>query len=80
MVGARTVRGSPGSLSSAAELLVSPQRNHVKRCASATCLWLFLDETRNHQRRWCDMKVCGNRAKVRAHRARAARQKRRPRA
>lgn len=58
---------------SAAELLVSSQRALVKRCASATCLWLFLDETKNHQRRWCDMKICGNRSKVRAHRARRAR-------
>jgi predicted RNA-binding Zn ribbon-like protein len=52
------------------ELLVSPELEHVKRCASSTCLWLFLDATKNHQRRWCDMKVCGNRAKVRAHRKR----------
>jgi predicted RNA-binding Zn ribbon-like protein len=58
---------------SAAELLVSPDRVLVKRCASETCLWLFLDHTKNHQRRWCDMKVCGNRAKVRAHRKRLAR-------
>ena len=57
---------------SAAELLTSSERGLVKRCASDTCLWLFLDRTKNHARRWCDMKVCGNRAKVRAHRRRAA--------
>jgi predicted RNA-binding Zn ribbon-like protein len=57
---------------SAAELLTSPERALVKRCASDTCLWLFLDRTKNHARRWCDMKVCGNRAKVRRHRRRAA--------
>jgi predicted RNA-binding Zn ribbon-like protein len=56
----------------AAELLTSPERALVKRCASDTCLWLFLDRTKNHARRWCDMKVCGNRAKVRRHRKRAA--------
>ena len=55
----------------AAELLVSPERALVRRCASPTCLWLFLDRTKNHRRRWCDMKVCGNRAKVRQHRLRA---------
>ena len=55
---------------SAAELLASPERALVKRCAGTTCLWLFLDRTKNHARRWCDMKVCGNRAKVRRHRAR----------
>jgi predicted RNA-binding Zn ribbon-like protein len=57
---------------SAAELLTSSERELVKRCASDTCLWLFLDRTKNHARRWCDMKVCGNRAKVRRHRHRAA--------
>jgi predicted RNA-binding Zn ribbon-like protein len=57
---------------SAAELLTSSERALVKRCASDTCLWLFLDGTKNHARRWCDMKVCGNRAKVRRHRRRAA--------
>ncbi len=51
-----------------AELLTGPDRVHVKQCAATSCLWLFLDRTRNHARRWCDMKVCGNRAKVRKHR------------
>jgi predicted RNA-binding Zn ribbon-like protein len=55
----------------AAELLTSPERALVRRCASDTCLWLFLDRTKNHARRWCDMKVCGNRDKVRRHRRRA---------
>ncbi|MEW6230587.1 MAG: CGNR zinc finger domain-containing protein [Bacillota bacterium] len=27
-------------------------------------LW-FLDTTRNHSRRWCSMRDCGNRVKVR---------------
>jgi predicted RNA-binding Zn ribbon-like protein len=56
----------------AAELLVSAERDLVRRCASETCLWLFLDRTKNHRRRWCDMKVCGNRTKVRAYRRRRA--------
>jgi predicted RNA-binding Zn ribbon-like protein len=60
---------------SAAELLVSADRARVRRCASATCLWLFLDTTKNGRRRWCEMAVCGNRAKVRAHRKRAARRR-----
>ncbi|HUJ29275.1 MAG TPA: ABATE domain-containing protein [Myxococcales bacterium] len=29
------------------------------------CGWLFLDKTRNHSRRFCSMKDCGNRAKQR---------------
>jgi len=62
---------------SAAELLVSPGHDRIRRCASEVCLWLFHDNTRNGHRRWCDMSVCGNRAKVRAHRRRAARRSRR---
>jgi predicted RNA-binding Zn ribbon-like protein len=33
--------------------------------------WLFLDSTRNHSRRFCSMKECGNRAKQRRHYQRA---------
>jgi len=50
---------------SAAELLASDQVEYVRFCASKTCEWLFLDESKNHRRRWCDMTKCGNRAKVR---------------
>jgi predicted RNA-binding Zn ribbon-like protein len=49
---------------SAVELLASDQLQYVRACASKTCQWLFLDESRNHARRWCDMTKCGNRAKV----------------
>jgi predicted RNA-binding Zn ribbon-like protein len=51
----------------AAELLKSEHVNDVRECASETCNWLFLDTSRNHSRRWCDMKSCGNRAKARTH-------------
>jgi predicted RNA-binding Zn ribbon-like protein len=40
----------------------------VRLCADASCAWLFLDTTRNRTRRWCDMKECGNRNKVRRFR------------
>jgi predicted RNA-binding Zn ribbon-like protein len=48
----------------AAELLASERLEYVRACASKTCEWLFLDESKNHRRRWCDMTTCGNRAKV----------------
>jgi predicted RNA-binding Zn ribbon-like protein len=48
----------------AAELLASERLEYVRACASKTCEWLFLDESKNHRRRWCDMTKCGNRAKV----------------
>jgi predicted RNA-binding Zn ribbon-like protein len=54
---------------SAAELLTSPDRERVKQCASATCEWVFIDRSRNHSRRWCDMNDCGNRAKARRFQA-----------
>jgi predicted RNA-binding Zn ribbon-like protein len=47
----------------AAELLASEKIEQVKCCASETCGWLFLDGTKNHSRRWCDMSDCGSRAK-----------------
>jgi predicted RNA-binding Zn ribbon-like protein len=43
----------------------------MRECASDRCAWLFLDRSRNGTRRWCDMKVCGNRAKSRRHYRRA---------
>jgi len=48
----------------AGELLASERVEYVRACASKTCEWIFLDESKNHRRRWCDMTKCGNRAKV----------------
>jgi predicted RNA-binding Zn ribbon-like protein len=39
-------------------------------CENATCGWLFIDRSPAGRRRWCDMRTCGNRAKVARHRAR----------
>ena len=50
---------------SAADLLASDQLPFVRACSSKECEWFFLDTSKNHHRRWCDMKRCGNRAKVR---------------
>ena len=49
----------------AAELLTSDLVYNVRTCAGDSCRWLFVDISRNRSRRWCDMKVCGNRAKAR---------------
>jgi predicted RNA-binding Zn ribbon-like protein len=43
----------------------------VKRCEGEKCGWLFFDTTKNKSRRWCEMEVCGNRAKQKRHGARA---------
>ena len=65
----------------AADLLASGPLERVRECAAPACAWLFLDQSRNGSRRWCDMSVCGNRAKARRHyrRVRSAdRRSRRP--
>ena len=51
----------------AAELLVSDRLPLVRECDNETCGWLFLDTSKNHSRRWCDMKTCGNRVKARTY-------------
>jgi predicted RNA-binding Zn ribbon-like protein len=51
----------------AVDLLLSEELTNLRICASDTCAWLFLDRTKNHRRRWCDMKVCGNRVKAKRH-------------
>jgi predicted RNA-binding Zn ribbon-like protein len=56
---------------SAAELLTSSEIRRVRECASDTCAWLFVDRSKNRTRRWCDMKICGNREKARRHYERA---------
>lgn len=57
---------------SAAELLTAAPAGRLKQCAGAACGWVFLDQTRNGRRRWCEMEVCGSRDKMRRLRARRA--------
>lgn len=38
----------------------------VKQCENAPCILFFYDTTKNHRRRWCSTRGCGNRAKVAA--------------
>ncbi len=56
---------------SAADALIRDELARVHRCADPRCRRVFQDETRNGTRRWCDMSLCGNRAKAARHRARA---------
>jgi hypothetical protein len=46
-------------------------RDRLKRCRNPACRWLFLDRSRNDSRLWCEMGVCGNRAKASRFRGRA---------
>lgn len=55
---------------SAAETLTAKDLSRLRQCGNDICKWLFLDTSRNRSRQWCDMKDCGNLAKVRRFRAR----------
>jgi len=44
----------------------------LKACRLHTCEWAFYDHTKNRSGAWCNMDVCGNRAKARAYRERRA--------
>ena len=58
----------------AADLLLSPERAHLRECGNGNCSWLFLDLSRNHSRRWCTMDSCGNQVKARGYRQRKSKQ------
>lgn len=53
-----------------ARVVVGEDFAQVKACEGHGCTLMFADHTRRHSRRWCSMSVCGNRAKVSAHRSR----------
>jgi predicted RNA-binding Zn ribbon-like protein len=44
----------------------------LKACHEHGCEWAFYDHTKNRSGAWCNMGVCGNRAKARAFRERRA--------
>ncbi|MFF3288319.1 CGNR zinc finger domain-containing protein [Streptomyces sp. NPDC003023] len=54
----------------AVELFTGAYAHRVRECGSHDCRLLFVDTSRPGRRRWCSMERCGNRSKVRAHRAR----------
>jgi predicted RNA-binding Zn ribbon-like protein len=57
---------------SAMSLLSGADLSRIKQCPGDHCGWLFFDTTKNKRRRWCEMEVCGNRAKQKRRRARVA--------
>lgn len=48
-------------------LLTSDAVTRFHRCEDQHCGWVFLDTSRQHNRRWCSAADCGNRNRVRAH-------------
>jgi len=58
---------------SALTLLTQADLTRIKQCRGDSCGWLFFDITKNKSRRWCEMEVCGNRAKQKRFHARQRR-------
>ncbi|HEY0260569.1 MAG TPA: CGNR zinc finger domain-containing protein [Lacisediminihabitans sp.] len=52
--------------------LFGEDAGRLRTCAADDCGLVFYDESRSNNRRWCSMQRCGNRSKVRAHRARTS--------
>lgn len=53
-----------------ARMISEEDFTHIKTCEGHACTLIFADHTRARGRRWCSMSLCGNRAKVSAHRKR----------
>jgi predicted RNA-binding Zn ribbon-like protein len=47
----------------AVELFTHGDFDRIKECGGHECGWLFYDTSKNNRRRWCEMEICGNRAK-----------------
>jgi predicted RNA-binding Zn ribbon-like protein len=56
---------------SLAHYIADHDTGRLRICANDECSWRFVDRSPAGRRRWCDMRTCGNRAKVARHRARA---------
>jgi predicted RNA-binding Zn ribbon-like protein len=55
------------------DLLMLPDFSRLRACEGTDCTLWFLDVSKGNRRRWCSMALCGNRAKVAAHRDRGRR-------
>lgn len=70
-VGDRLDQARAAIASSFAHFLADDAPERLRVCANDGCRWLFVDRSPTGRRRWCDMRTCGNQAKVARHRARA---------
>ncbi|MFC6083214.1 CGNR zinc finger domain-containing protein [Sphaerisporangium aureirubrum] len=53
-----------------AHLLVQGEWERLRTCTAPDCAKVFVDESRNRSRVYCDSRTCGNRMHVAAYRAR----------
>lgn len=59
-------------LSAVAQAMADGSWTRIKACRADDCRWAYVDHSRNRSRHWCDMSICGNRAKARRYRSRHA--------
>jgi predicted RNA-binding Zn ribbon-like protein len=52
------------------ELLSEIEPSRVRKCESESCVIHFYDTSKKGSRRWCSMKICGNKLKVAAYQKR----------
>jgi len=69
-VGDRLDQARASVASSFAQFLADDVPGRLRVCANDTCRFIFVDHSPTGRRRWCDMRTCGNQAKVARHRAR----------
>ncbi|HEX2142316.1 MAG TPA: CGNR zinc finger domain-containing protein [Candidatus Limnocylindria bacterium] len=70
-VGDRLDQARATIASSLAQFLADGAAHRLRICANQGCREVFIDRSPTGRRRWCDMRTCGNQAKVARHRARA---------
>jgi predicted RNA-binding Zn ribbon-like protein len=70
-VGDRLDQARATIATSLAQFLADDAPSRLRVCANPGCRFLFVDRSPTGRRRWCDMRTCGNQAKVARHRARA---------
>ena len=66
--------GAAGALGRLLAIVAAAQEEgtwpRLKACLADDCQWAYFDRSRNRSAVWCDMKICGNRSKVRSYRER----------
>jgi predicted RNA-binding Zn ribbon-like protein len=66
VLSASPVEAALGPIALAAiRLFTEGDFQRIRECGGHACGWLFYDRSKNNRRRWCEMEVCGNRAKQR---------------
>ncbi len=70
-VGDRLDQARAAIAGSFAHFLAGGGADRLRICANQGCRYLFIDRSPAGRRRCCDMRTCGNQAKVARHRARA---------